>query len=123
MIPYIERGNILVNINYPGIRIIPLPRPLRSSRRADKRVEVRATSCLRMENYPWRRKNQKLANGMNMWKENGNTTTLLFSLKGLGILYQERRGQGKTIVMNTLTGSSSTSPGLLTSSILITHHT
>jgi hypothetical protein len=28
-----------------------------------------------------------------------NTTTLLFSLKGLEILYQERRGQLNTIVM------------------------
>ena len=35
--------------------------------------------------------NQKLANGMMMWKGNGNTTTS-FSLKGLEILYQERRG-------------------------------
>ena len=28
--------------------------------------------------------NHKLANGMKMWKGNGNTITLLFSLKGLG---------------------------------------
>jgi hypothetical protein len=34
-----------------------------------------------------------------MWKEKGNTTTLLFSLKGLEILHQERRGKVKTIVM------------------------
>ena len=39
---------------------------------------------------------RKLANGMKMWKENGNTTTLLFSLKELEILHQERRGQVKT---------------------------
>jgi hypothetical protein len=32
-------------------------------------------------------------------KGNGNTTTLLFSLKGLDILDQERRGQAKTIKM------------------------
>ena len=43
--------------------------------------------------------NQKLANGMKMWIGNGNTTTLLFSLKGLENLHQERRGQVKTIVM------------------------
>ena len=36
---------------------------------------------------------------MKTWKGNGNTTTLLFSLKGLEILHQERRGQVKTIVM------------------------
>ena len=43
--------------------------------------------------------NHKLANPMNMWKGNGYTTTLLFTLKGLEILHQERRGQVKTIVM------------------------
>ena len=41
----------------------------------------------------------KLANGMKRWKGNLNTTTLLFSLKGLEILNEERRGQVKTIVM------------------------
>ena len=43
--------------------------------------------------------NDKLANGMKMWKGNENTTTLLFSLKGLEILHQERRGQVKIMVM------------------------
>jgi hypothetical protein len=43
--------------------------------------------------------NHKLANNMMMWKENRNTNTLLFSLKGLEILHKERRGQVKTIVM------------------------
>ena len=33
-----------------------------------------------------------------MWKGNGNTTTLQFSLKGLEVLYRERR-QVNTIVM------------------------
>jgi hypothetical protein len=41
----------------------------------------------------------KLANDMKMWKENGNTTTFLFFLKGLEIVQQERRGQAKIIVM------------------------
>ena len=45
----------------------------------------------------------KLANGMKMWKEIGNTT-LLFSPKGLEILHQERRGQVKTIVMEHFNG-------------------
>ena len=40
----------------------------------------------------------KLTNGMKMWKGNGNTTTLLFSLKGLEIVHQGK-GQVKTIVM------------------------
>ena len=35
--------------------------------------------------------NYKLPNGMNMWKKNGNITTLLFSLKGLEVLNQERK--------------------------------
>jgi hypothetical protein len=43
--------------------------------------------------------NHNLANGMKIWKGNGNNTSLLFSLKGLDILHQERRGQVNTIVM------------------------
>jgi hypothetical protein len=36
---------------------------------------------------------------MRMWKENeNNTTLLLFSLKVLEILHQERRGQVKSVV-------------------------
>ena len=57
-----------------------------------------------MGNYPWRRMNHKLANGMKMWKGNKNTTNLLFSLKGLKIVHQERRGQVKTIVMEHFNG-------------------
>ena len=45
-----------------------------------------------------------MTNGMKMWKGNRNTTTLLFSLKGLKILHQERRGQVKTIVMELFNG-------------------
>jgi hypothetical protein len=30
---------------------------------------------------------------MKIWKGNGDTSTLLFSMKGLEILHQERRGQ------------------------------
>ena len=41
---------------------------------------------------------------MKMWEGSGNTTTLLFSLKGLEILHQERRGQVKTIVMEQFNG-------------------
>jgi hypothetical protein len=43
--------------------------------------------------------NHKLANGMKLWKGNGNTTTLIVSQKGLEILHQERRGQVKAIAM------------------------
>jgi len=46
----------------------------------------------------------KLANGMKTWKGIGNTTTLLFSLKGLEILHHKRRGQVKTIVMEHFNG-------------------
>ena len=45
-----------------------------------------------------------LANGMKMRKRNGNTNALLFSLKLLEILDQERRGQVKTIVMEHVNG-------------------
>ena len=48
--------------------------------------------------------NHKFVNGMKMWKGNGNTTTLLFSLKRLEIVHQERRGQVKTIVMEYFNG-------------------
>ena len=48
--------------------------------------------------------NHKLTNGMKMWKGNGNTITLSFSLKGLEILHQERRGQAKTLVMEHFNG-------------------
>ena len=40
-----------------------------------------------------------MANGLKMWKGNWKTTTLLFSLKELELLYQGRRGHVKTIVM------------------------
>ena len=43
--------------------------------------------------------NHNLANVINMWKGNGNTTTLMFSLKGLEGLHKKRRGEVKTIVM------------------------
>jgi hypothetical protein len=48
--------------------------------------------------------NQNLAKGMKMWKGNENTTTLLFSLKGLDILHHERRGQQNTIVIKYFNG-------------------
>ena len=54
-----------------------------------------------MGNYPRRRTNNKLVNGMKMWKGNENTTTL-FSMKEREILHQERRGQVTTIVMEHL---------------------
>ena len=41
---------------------------------------------------------------MKKWKGNGNTTTLLLSLKGLEILHKKRRGQVKTIVMEHFNG-------------------
>jgi hypothetical protein len=41
----------------------------------------------------------KLVNSLNMWKGNGNTSKFLFSLKGLEIVYQERRGQENPIAM------------------------
>jgi hypothetical protein len=58
-----------------------------------------------MGNYPRRRMKHKLANGMKMWKGNGNTTTLLlFSPKRLKIIHQEGRGQFITIVMEHFNG-------------------
>jgi hypothetical protein len=50
---------------------------------------------------------------------NGNTTTLLFSLKGLEILHQGRRGQVKNNAMEHLNSIFRTSLDLLTSNISI----
>ena len=65
----------------PGIRIHPPP----SASGLLGQVLV-----LRTGSYPWRWMNHKLANDMNMWRGNGNATTLLFSLKGLGILHKKK---------------------------------
>ena len=46
--------------------------------------------------------NHTFANGMKMWKGNGNTTTLIFFLERLEISHQETKGQVKTIVMEHL---------------------
>ena len=40
-----------------------------------------------------------MANGIMMWKGNGNTATLLFFLKELELVNQERRAYLKPIVM------------------------
>ena len=45
--------------------------------------------------------NHKLDNDMKMRKGNGNTITILSSLEGLEMLYQERREQMNTIVMES----------------------
>ena len=42
----------------------------------------------------------KLAKDMKTWKRNGNNIILIFFLKGLDILHQERRGQVNIIVMD-----------------------
>jgi hypothetical protein len=55
---------------------------------------------------------------MKMWKGNWNTAILLFSLKGLEILHQERRGHVNTM-WTTSAAFSSTNTDLLTSSISI----
>jgi hypothetical protein len=64
--------------------------------------------------------NHKLANGTKMWNGNGNTTTLLFSLKGLEILHQERRGKVRTIVMEHFNDILFHKSGPATSSISTT---
>jgi hypothetical protein len=42
---------------------------------------------------------QHPVNGMKMWKENENDTTILFVLKGLDILHKQRRVQVNIIVI------------------------
>ena len=60
-----------------------------TSWRAEKKVEVKVTLVLRMD--------QNFVNSMKMQKGNGNT--LLFFLKGFKILHRERGEQANTIVM------------------------
>ena len=55
--------------------------------------------------------NHKLANGMKMGKGNKNTITFVFSLKGLKILYQDRREQVDTIVMDQFKSILFNKPG------------
>jgi hypothetical protein len=59
-----------------------------------------------------------LANGMKMWKGNKNTSTLLFSLKGLNILLKEGE-RSENQIMEHFDGILLHKSGLLTSSILI----
>ena len=77
----------------------PSTKSQRPSRRADERVEARITSCPWDEKLSLKADESLLANGTKMLKGNGNTTTLLFSLKRFEIVHQERRGQVKSIVM------------------------
>ena len=83
----------------PGIRILPLTRAngLPGGQMSGQKSEE--LLVLWMRNYPRRRMNH-----MEMWKGNGNTTTLLFSLKKLEIVHQEKRRQVKTIVMEHFNG-------------------
>ena len=48
--------------------------------------------------------NHKLAKGMKVKNENGNTTISLFSMNGLEILRQERRGKLKSMLMERFNG-------------------
>ena len=82
-----------------------------------KLAEIRFV--LSMGNYTSRRMNHKLANSREMWEGNGNTTTSLFSLKGLEILHQERRGQVNTMVMEHFKSILLPNSDLLISSIPI----
>ena len=61
--------------------------------------------------------NNKLANGMKMWKEKGNLPHYYFSPKNLKFYVKKVN----TIVMENFKKFSSTSLGLLTSSILRGH--
>ena len=73
---------------------------MKASRRADERVEVWASIfSLRWENIIEGRWITCFANEMKTWKGNWNTNTFLFSLKGLEILHQGRRGQVNNILM------------------------
>ena len=46
----------------------------------------------------------KLGIDMKIWEENGNTTTLLFSLKELEILHEEGRGKVEIMVIEHFNG-------------------
>jgi hypothetical protein len=82
-----------------GIRILPLLSANGILGGKIRGYRLEQFLIFRIENYPWRRMNHKLANGMKIWNANGNTTTLLFSPKGLEILHQERRWLVDTLLM------------------------
>ena len=70
----------------PGVRILPITNTKdllgwRMSGQSSGQILV-----LMMGNFPRRQINHKLANGMKMWKGNGNSTPLVFFVKGLEIL-------------------------------------
>ena len=90
------------------------------SQRVDERVEVRATSCPQDEKLSLKADEPQACQKHEDVERKGEYYyIIIFSMKGLEILHQERRGQVKIIVMNTSTASSSTSPDLLISSIPI----
>ena len=62
----------------------------------DERVEVRKASCSQDKKLSLKADEPQVGQRS---KGKGNTTTLLFSLTGLKILHQERRGQENTMVM------------------------
>jgi hypothetical protein len=99
-----QTANVEEDRMNPGIRILSLPSAngLLGGQMSGQRSGQ--LLVLRTGNSPWRRMSHKLANGMKMWKGIGNTTRLLFSLKELEILHQERREQVKTIVMEHFNG-------------------
>ena len=85
----------------PGIKIL-CTKFQRPSRRTYERAEVMSTFS--PQDGKLSLKADEPQNGMKIWKGMGSTTTLLFFLKGLDILHQERRGKEKTIVLEHFNG-------------------
>ena len=101
----------------PGIRILPLPCANGLFEGRMKRWRAEQLLILKMRNYPWRRINHKLANGMMESKRGGGNYHITFSPKGLEILPKVRREQVNTIMMEHFI--SITSLNLLTNRIPI----
>ena len=78
----LQIANIGGNQTNPRIRILLIPSAKGLFEGRMSRQRSWKLLALRTRIYPRRRMNDKVANGMKMWKGNGNTTTLLFSLKG-----------------------------------------
>ena len=88
----------------PGIRILPLPRANGIPGGRMNGQKVRATSCPQNGKISLKADEPQVDQRHEDVERNGNTTTLLFSLKRLGILYQETREQVKVIVLYCIKG-------------------
>ena len=82
----------------------PFTKSQRHSRRADQRVEVRASSCPQDGKLSLKADEPQLGQRHSDVERKPEYYHIIFSQKGLEIVHQERRGQVKNIVMEHFNG-------------------